>query len=459
MLTLPRIGLGRSNPFPFRIGGGESKVEQIHLALLDAFVPGWHGDIANDGPKAADAWAMACAITMIWVAGARLSNQILPEKMLDVLEEWERSTGLRPAPGDSLVDRRKRLAARMRGYAGNTLTDITAVCQTLLGTHLVSITLTPTSKELNYQPGVLPGPSGWEFSSNRCCLRIRVQKGTATQVYFEGLMQQLDLALSPLLPAWMTWRWFASDTCIADISLLDETCAAPDLTPADLSGLQLWLRADVGVRFDGDPADPDDAVDTWEDQSANGRTCTQATGANQPIFRSAGLNGRPAVEFDGSNDFLANTSTWPILSTDASIMVVAKMDTTGSHCVFDLEPAALVNQGLTLFQETTNRKFRFTSPSVNDEDAIYSFSSTSPEIHFGNRVTNVNGIYENNVLKDDEALGNLPSFRAEGYRVGTMIDGTFPWDGMIAEIAVWDRALTGVEMALMNAYAQSKYGI
>ena len=35
------LGFGRTNPFPFTLGGGESTIDTIHEALLDAYAPGW----------------------------------------------------------------------------------------------------------------------------------------------------------------------------------------------------------------------------------------------------------------------------------------------------------------------------------------------------------------------------------------------------------------------------------
>ena len=48
-------------------------------------------------------------------------------------------------------------------------------------------------------------------------------------------------------------------------------------------------------------------VATWYDQSGNGNDATQATAANQPTIYTGGAvvseGGKPAIDFDGSNDF------------------------------------------------------------------------------------------------------------------------------------------------------------
>jgi hypothetical protein len=47
---------------------------------------------------------------------------------------------------------------------------------------------------------------------------------------------------------------------------------------------------------------------TWYDQSGNGLDCTQATVINQPLYNATGISSLPAVQFDGSNDYLLRAS-------------------------------------------------------------------------------------------------------------------------------------------------------
>src|SRR3954464_9443177 len=67
------------------------------------------------------------------------------------------------------------------------------------------------------------------------------------------------------------------------------------------SGLKLWLKADAGVTLAGS------AVAQWNDQSGNNANASQAVAAQQPAFIASAVNGKPALKFDGSNDFLTFT--------------------------------------------------------------------------------------------------------------------------------------------------------
>lgn len=86
-------------------------------------------------------------------------------------------------------------------------------------------------------------------------------------------------------------------------------------------------------------------VKTWYDQSGNGRNAAQSTALNQPkIWDSAtGLvteNGKPAIDFDGTNSFL-NNSGFGISGNDPrSYFCVAKTDVIGTG----LSPDAYFSQ-------------------------------------------------------------------------------------------------------------------
>lgn len=64
-------------------------------------------------------------------------------------------------------------------------------------------------------------------------------------------------------------------------------------------GLALWLRADRGVT-----AAENGVVSEWLDQSGRGFVARQTVANQRPTLVPLGQNGRPAIQFDGSNDWL-----------------------------------------------------------------------------------------------------------------------------------------------------------
>ena len=214
------VGFGRKNVFPFTFGGPESVIDTMHEALLDAYAPAW--DIEDSSDKHAEAYAQALAVSFVWAANRRLANQGQPRKMLEFLTTWEQAARLRIAATDGAASRRRRLAAKMRGIAGNTLDDIEGACRELLGPAFKALRTTPAMDELVYWPGMNPGPPGFEWCSNRCALRVQLDKGHLAEGDFDRLVGELLRTLDGQAPAWMTFNWFIGDGFWSGQSALGE---------------------------------------------------------------------------------------------------------------------------------------------------------------------------------------------------------------------------------------------
>ena len=101
------------------------------------------------------------------------------------------------------------------------------------------------------------------------------------------------------------------------------------------------LEQDIGFNSNGeldtnallDFAGSGDAwVSVWYDQSSNGNDATQSTNASQPKIVSSGSliteNGKPAVQFDGSDDFMTSGDYIVELSQNpASVFCVSQSNT------------------------------------------------------------------------------------------------------------------------------------
>jgi len=111
-------------------------------------------------------------------------------------------------------------------------------------------------------------------------------------------------------------------------------------TPASISGLQGWYDAsDASTLYDatsgGSLVAADGAVARWQDKSGNANHVTQSDSSSRPLRRAAGINGLTAIEYDGTNDFLAASgSVMPTGSAARTVIAVYRpLRTTGVNAV------------------------------------------------------------------------------------------------------------------------------
>ena len=71
----------------------------------------------------------------------------------------------------------------------------------------------------------------------------------------------------------------------------------------------LWLAADDADGANSGTLANSDALAAWRDKSGAARDYSQATAANQPLFKTNIQNGLPGILFDGTNDQLDSVAT------------------------------------------------------------------------------------------------------------------------------------------------------
>lgn len=74
--------------------------------------------------------------------------------------------------------------------------------------------------------------------------------------------------------------------------------------PTSQSGLMTWIDAEDSSTITLNGA----TVSAWADKTAAARNLAQATTANQPTYNATAINSKPAVVFDGIDDFMAASS-------------------------------------------------------------------------------------------------------------------------------------------------------
>lgn len=114
----------------------------------------------------------------------------------------------------------------------------------------------------------------------------------------------------------------SNNTLFAVASTLDKAPAASGSVPRD-AGLALWLAADASVKTEDGRQ-----VVAWSDilygDNTSAEDALQPEPAAQPAFAPQGINGHPAVRFNGSSSYLVTT---PLETTDnQTILIVCQFN-------------------------------------------------------------------------------------------------------------------------------------
>jgi hypothetical protein len=261
--------------------------------------------------------------------------------------------------------------------------------------------------------------------------------------------------------------------------------------------LQLWLDAsDASTLFDattgGSLVAADGGVARWEDKSGNGRHATQGTSGNRPLRKTAIQGGRDVLRFDGSDNSLSiasSTATFKFLhSADSTVFCVFKSGTTanpghGLYAVFGTANTTTPVVGVTLYTSD--------SDPTTANDALYWYVSrgglaTYPVFFDGNGYfpSNSFGLISLLSRPQDGTSANRLAMRRNGanlssanspggspqtvstanstddFTIGRLPDGQSEFlNGDIAEIIIYDTALSDANRALVENYLLAKWSI
>lgn len=117
-------------------------------------------------------------------------------------------------------------------------------------------------------------------------------------------------------------------------------------SPTDLASCLVYLDADLVSGNDGDP------IATWSNQTSGGSTYdyTQSTGGLKPLLKKNIINGRATLLFDGVDDYMACTGSFPAgACTYFLVMKTAVNPTAGNTAVVCITKTATVDHFKVLY--------------------------------------------------------------------------------------------------------------
>lgn len=236
---------------------------------------------------------------------------------------------------------------------------------------------------------------------------------------------------------------------------------ATGFDPRTISGLALWLDVTrlSSLTFNGSN------VSQANDLSGGAYHFTQSTGANQPAYVAAGMNGKPAIQFTSSAANLMNSSATianvvgsPTSSPQFTIFSVMKLPSGTSQLTFGSNSDAngrllyVVRFGAATFLDAVNATDGRLGITITQAEAeavglhtLYRSGATQTVRYNGaEKTTKTNASSNYLVTTATVQLGKA---------VGVGQDGIF------SEQLWYNRALSALEISTVEKYLAAKFGV
>jgi hypothetical protein len=269
------------------------------------------------------------------------------------------------------------------------------------------------------------------------------------------------------------------------------------VNPTSITGLQLWLDAsDPSVLFDatsgGSLVAADGGVARWEDKSGNGRHATQATSGSRPLRKTSQQGGLGTLSFDGSNDVMSLASSSATFSflhqADSTVFLVARAGTTANpNAAYVAIATGTGTSGSPNFQLSfedrnipeeefvANEQVRVIVGATGADPAVNTAASglsgwtpnTYKLVSVVTRPSNLTASQRVAARINGGTSGSGNTFLGTAstgsamadLHIGSTSSGANYWSGNIAEIILYNSALSDANRSFVEQYLISKWAI
>jgi prepilin-type N-terminal cleavage/methylation domain-containing protein len=237
---------------------------------------------------------------------------------------------------------------------------------------------------------------------------------------------------------------------------------------ASVPGLVLWLESTMDNSLisatNGNTIENGDNVMGWNDintQVVTKNNVSRAANNNNITYLSSGINGLPAVNFNGTFG-VASSLNGTVIKNPANnftFFVVSKTNDTNSvnpRVTFMNGDLGTGGFGYSKNNATGQRDLVLIAVMDNyTSDSI----TSSPEIIAGTgNGTNIN-LFVNGTADALTPSTGTPNNPAGAIYIGNCSSGNCPWQGYIGEIIIYDHVLKASERKAVEAYLSKKWSI
>ena len=219
--------------------------------------------------------------------------------------------------------------------------------------------------------------------------------------------------------------------------------------PNKIAGLQLWLDAnDASTLFQDaaktTPAGDGDVVGAWADKSGQGNDATQTVTADKPTIAGAEINGLNTIQGDGVDDDLDIS----VALTTETVFIVAKHDDTTR-----LDQIIAQNTNFRIAYLGAGDNIRYTADGTPATVSV-GFVETNPHIIRAKWNSTTTSLAINN---GTPATGVVAVAAHTYSRIFSR--GSAFLLGHIAEVLIYNTALSTPNITLVENYLSAKWGI
>jgi competence protein ComGC len=232
----------------------------------------------------------------------------------------------------------------------------------------------------------------------------------------------------------------------------------------NISNLVAWFETSLDSSFVGNEKSDGTTISTWYDNNpdaASKNNATQSTSTNRPTFTTNIFNsGIPGLKFDGSNDTLPFDGSSLINSSYSIFIVEQKTSNKTLNCIIG-GSASVANTNLHLCYALDDKiRFGHLSNNLDYQNSALSYSSPKTIMHsfiFNIAVGKkywLNG--GSSATASDTQTAAITSFA--GSNIGSFLSSNI-YEGNIAEIIIFNRALITEERRSIENYLGKKYNL
>lgn len=232
-------------------------------------------------------------------------------------------------------------------------------------------------------------------------------------------------------------------------------------SPSDIANLSLWLDASDPATLFTDtgkttPVSSDgDLVACWDDVSDNGQDGVQATSSYRPTYKTNVLNGNSVLRFDGGDFF---TTASRAFTAEFTIFAVSKYTASDTRGIISVDNSGTYRQFQLRYKNATTLEFigfNTSNGAFTDQETI-----AASDFHL---IHAVRRNLEVQAYVDYTSGGEVSSTGTNQADTGVTdigrIGGGYKLIGDIAELIMFDCALSEEETNLVNDWLGSKWGL